>query len=192
MFSWAFRKIVALINWLRGGSPRLVMVVSTQEQEVLPPSTDSCLITDQSGPEVEYQCGHRHHERFIINIFGEPIELTDEAYAKRERCAQCRLTLIKECVIRCAQCGFGIRPGEAVALYTAESVNSAWATYVGERAKLVIGCMRWDCCPSGGFFAGHWTGKHFQAAFEGGGTAAAEVFRTGEAVFTTVGGPKEK
>ncbi len=192
MFKRMFLRFIAFINSFRGGSPRLVMVASTQEPEAMPPSTDTCLITDQAGPEVDYECGHRHHERFIINIFGEPIELTPEAYAKRERCAQCRLKLIKESTIRCAECGFGIRSGQPVALYSADSVCSAWATYVGERKQIVIGCMRWDCCPSGCFFAGHWMGNHFRAAFAGGATAAAEVFRTGEPVFTVVGDPKEK
>ncbi|MEK7181089.1 MAG: hypothetical protein AAB738_02005 [Patescibacteria group bacterium] len=67
---------------------------------------------------------------------------------------------------RCARCGLVILPGMAVALYGQESegLRLDIATNID---GAIIGCMRWDCCPSGGFLAGHWSEQGFQPLFQG-------------------------
>jgi len=176
------------------GPARIGVVVSTHEAKPMPDPTDTCAVVDVSGPEVDYECGHRHPERFMIDLYGMKIGLNEEGLAERKLCANCHLVKLKSATIRCAKCGFVIMPGDGVALYCYDRKlfkKTGWITFVGEgREKSVIGCLRWDCCPSGGFFAGHWTGDQFQSAFAG-GSAAAEAMRTGQVVVSNIGGNDE-
>lgn len=188
------RKILRKIFGREKKSHRMGVVASTHEPEQMPEPTDTCAVVDVSGPEADYECGHRHPERFALNLYGEKIEMTDEGYSARKFCANCHLAELKKLIIRCAKCGFHIMPGDGVALYCYDKKlfkKSERITFVGEGdEKGVIGCMRWDCCPSGGFFAGHWTGDHFQSAFAG-GSAAGEALRTGQVVIGNIGGKSE-
>lgn len=174
----------------------LVLVASTRKPRPMPTPTDTCTVENKNGEEVEYECGHRHAERFTVNIFGEPITFTDAGYAIRELCAECFLARLRTGLIRCALCGFPIMPGDPVAVYgnNKKLFKKEWMTTVGEgkdEDKGVIGCLRWDCCPSGGFFSGHWMGDHYVPAFEG-GNIADEVFRTGQAVYVDLNDKDKK
>jgi hypothetical protein len=47
-----------------------------------------------------------------------------------------------------------------------------------------LGCMRMNCCPSGGFFSGHWLGHNrggFRSMYDG-DSAVVESFRTGKVI----------
>ncbi len=182
-----FRRI---IEWFKNigrnkKARRMEVVASTYEAKELPEPTDICALVDVSGVETDYQCGHRHPDHFAVNLYGEKFCLTDKKLAERQLCANCHLEMLKKFAIRCAKCGFAIMPGDGVALYCFNKKlfkKTAWITLVGDdKEKDVIGCLRWDCCPSGGFFAGHWTGERFKPAFVG-GSAAAEAMRTGKVV----------
>jgi hypothetical protein len=85
---------------------------------------------------------------------------------------------MKKSAIRCCLCGYGIVEGDGVALYHKNSsgINKEVATFVGDS---VVGCLLWDCCPSGGFYAGNWTLDGFKPRF-GGRTAAEESFHSGQ------------
>ncbi|OGY25291.1 MAG: hypothetical protein A2Z11_02920 [Candidatus Woykebacteria bacterium RBG_16_43_9] len=63
--------------------------------------------------------------------------------------------------IDCCSCPGKIYPGDPVALYGLRSEGIDWerATRVVES---VVGCLRWNCCPCGGFYAGNWTTDGFQ------------------------------
>ena len=174
-------------------SEKFSVVASSYEQKPMPKPTDVCVVENKTGPEVEYLCGHRHAERFTLNMFGETFMPKSTTVAKRKLCSECQLERLKKVIIRCAACGFVIWPGEGVAVYAdSRKFNKDWKTTIGDgKKKGVIGCLRWDCCPSGGFFAGHWMGDHFESAFEG-GTAVAEVFRTGKPLIIDNIDKKEK
>lgn len=77
-------------------------------------------------------------------------------------CPECFFETTKKHTIRCCLCGGSIMPGEGVAIYNArsEGINET-ATLFGGGA---IGCLRMSCCPSAGFFAGHWSEDGFEAA----------------------------
>lgn len=153
MFGW-FSKVLASLKYalyLDG--------VSAPEPKRLTP-TDTCAVEDKHGPEIEYKCGHRHAERFTLNLFGEPITLTDAGYARRELCAECLLASMRRGLIRCAACGLSILYGEAVAVYVDNGgFKEEWKTpVVTGRERGAIACLRENCCPSAGFFTGYWTG----------------------------------
>ncbi len=73
-------------------------------------------------------------------------------------CSKCAI----EASIDCCYCSKKIYPEDPIALYSVTSGGINWekATKVGE--EQVIGCLRSDCCTSGGFFAGYWSTKGFQ------------------------------
>ena len=109
-----------------------------------------------------YACGHRGPLQFQVNIF----ERESQWIKQRELCPECFLVEEQKRFIRCCLCGEGIAPGEPVALYCADSLElqHEHATLVGSSA---VGCLGWDCCPSGAFFAGHWDGTGVRYAFSG-------------------------
>ncbi len=81
---------------------------------------------------------------------------------------------MKQSAIRCCLCGYGILPGDEVALYHKKSkgIKKDIATFIEDGA---VGCLLWDCCLSGAFFAGHWTSQGFRPAFSEGRTAGEEA-----------------
>lgn len=148
--------------------------------------TENFAVVDMSGKEVHYDCGHSHPGRFAYDLYGTKLTPNKKGFADHTLCANCRLAEFKKVTIRCALCGGLIMPGEAVALYVHDEKifdKPERITFV-ETGKIrqVIGCMDWDCCWSAAAFAGHWTGDHFESAFEGGGTMIGEVMRTGKPV----------
>ena len=151
-----------------------------------PTCTDNLSVVKRTGKKVPYACGHIDSAKFRHDFYGEVREPTGEVFAAREKCGACMLANVMEFAIRCAACGFVIWPGDSVALYVdSGSFNAAWKKTIGEPAQ-VVGCMRFGCCPSGGFFAGHWSESGFEPAFAGGVSAAATAFATGATVVVTL------
>jgi len=151
------------------------------------PKGDTIEAVPDSDERIAYDCGHRGPIKFHFDIFGEAIE-TDERRLREEHacCPDCIVAEMRLDIIRCALCGHFISPGMPVAAYGEGSdIRVEWATRIPDGGY--IGCMRWDCCPSGGFFAGHWLGRGgFRPAFEH-GCAAAEAMATGEMVVGDIG-----
>ncbi len=148
----------------------------------LPPSTDFLGAVPIGEETTRYACGHDGPTRFKMDFWGEPIGQGDASEKMPPKCQECLIAEIRLDLIRCCLCGYSIGPGDKVALYNYGTFRTD-ATKVGEgeRAQFV-GCLRSDCCPSGGFFGGHWTRDGFKPAFEGGGCMAAEVMRTGKTI----------
>ena len=146
------------------------------------PKGDTIEAVPDSDERIAFDCGHTGPVRFHYVIFGEAFE-TDEARLRKEhkRCPDCIVAEMRQEIIRCALCGHFILPGDSVACYGSGSdIRDEWATRTPDGGY--IGCMRWDCCPSGGFFAGHWQGREgFKPAFEH-GCAAAQAMATGETI----------
>ena len=151
---------------------------------------DVCAVEDCSGPLVAYKCGHEFAENFYLRVYGFRFGLSDEARAARLRCGDCDLAKLKEISTRCAACGMLIMPGEGIALY-AENGSFLYAdsgtkfTHPDGRVS-VVGCMGWDCCPSGGFFAGHWSSTGLKPLNPEGNGLAAHTMLTGNAVVMTI------
>ena len=150
-----------------------------------------CSYEEVPGPSVRYaRCGHDAPYEAKVSFyerkgtFGVPSDLFDERdglLVVQMSCPRCRFEELKKLFIRCVLCGEVIMPGEPVAVY--------WKRNKGMRKKIgmlvgenYLGCMAWDCCPSGGFWGGHWTENGFVSAFSDGGSVADEVMRTGRAV----------
>ena len=76
-----------------------------------------------------------------------------------------------ENAIKCCFCSKKIYPGSPVAVYAISSRGINWEVAVKLDEHQVIGCLRSDCCPSGGFFAGYWTVNGFQHFSERKGAA---------------------
>ncbi len=104
-----------------------------------------------------YKCGHRGPGAFKIRIYGRTL-LPNPKKADR-LCPDCSLEELKRESIRCCLCGSGIIPGEPVALYDAQSVVAKDYKFTVVDDHLAVGCMLWDCAPSGLFFVGHWNGS---------------------------------
>jgi hypothetical protein len=81
--------------------------------------------------------------------------------------------------IRCAFCGRTIQPDEGVCTHAEGGARPEWTTR--ERNGRPLGCLRTDCCPSGGYFLGYWTGSDVDYAFEG-RTGMEHALYTGNAI----------
>lgn len=128
------------------------------------PTNDRFEVVWRSWFQKRYPCGHRASRRYQFHTYGaDTLKISGH-----ERCPDCHLAHLKAISIRCCFCGHIILPGESVPVYSPDSpgVIAEYATSVDE-GRGVIGCLRWGCCPSAGFFAGHWTEQGFRPAFEG-------------------------
>jgi len=139
----------------------------------LPPSTDEFEVSERGYFTRKYKCGHRGSRWFVLSTYG----LKTSKIRRKKACPECFLERARQEIIRCALCGYPIAPGHPVALYgiTSEGVRPD-ATVVRDA---VVGCLSMSCCPSGGFFAGHWTGIGVQSPWDG-GTIAEAAMKTGE------------
>ena len=146
---------------------------SSEEDSGLPTPTDKIEVVNSKGLERNYQCGHRGSQSYAISIYGE---LSKEV-SDGQHCPECFIAWLNSFVIRCASCRLPIYPGEGVALY--HKSNSGLHKDIGYAVgENYLGCMRWDCCPSGAFYGGNWDGSGFSPAF-GGSVMAAAVFESG-------------
>ena len=158
----------------------------------LPPVRDSIVVTHVRGEMVTFDCGHTGHAEFYHDAYGETVILKQ---GRHDRCGVCSAEELKQISARCALCEHIILPGGGVALYAfeekvfpSEKVRS-WFQFVEHDAthKSVIGCMRGDCCPSGGFYAGTWTEDGFRHAFPNRVSMAATAMTTGKIVVANIG-----
>ncbi len=164
----------------------VVASVSFGESEEPPKATDVLAFIPLKGKEIKYKCGHKGPEKFKVDFYGVRVQPNFTGKERLRVCPACRVEEVKKFSIRCASCRHIILPGDGVALYVNDkSFDQAIAHKVktGE-TKSVLGCLRMDCCPSGGFFAGHWTEEGFKPAHDSGLSAAAEAFATGKVVIS--------
>jgi len=180
--TWVIVAAVALIGIIlivRVRASLLRKALARERKEAgLPEPTDRFEIIPKGDKKVAYRCGHEGPKQYVGHFYGEEMEPSPEILKTREKCPDCQMTEMRPLIIRCAQCGLPIFPGAPVALYAgpAAAFTKAWSTmHEGQ----YVGCLRWDCCPSGGFFAGHWTGTTVHSAFGGAGSAAAAAMASG-------------
>lgn len=164
---------LSIIYWVR-------QKISKKRNLKLTLSSDEIGVVYFSSELYPYMCGHRGPRIYTLSVYGQ---LSDEI-RNFDLCPGCFIQHIAEATIRCASCGLPIFPGDGVALYhqSSDGLDLSVATKVRDH---VIGCLRRDCCPSGDFFAGHWSGKKFKEAFPGGVPAAVAAFETGQVVYVS-------
>lgn len=181
-----FGRILALFGIRRSAESVIQEIAGLPRQgEPMPEPEETCRVIPLSEEIVRFACGHDAPARFAVIFWGEPKEPTDEVLAARKECGECVLALWRPKLIRCARCGFPIGPGDPVALYEDDGRFKPERKTAVERdgRRRVIGCLRWDCCPSGAFFVGNWDGEKVRYRFHEGTSAAEYAFRTGEAVY---------
>jgi len=163
----------------------MVVIASTREEPKEPPRAahDEIRAIAASAKQRKFPCGHRGPKLFDLDLFGEVLQSNGKS---PDKCGDCFAAGVRRSVCRCSLCGRAIWPGEGVALYgPSNQFKTEWNTEVASGS---IGCLRMDCCPSGGFFAGHWTGQGFKPAFGDGATAVEQAIRTGQDVYVADAG----
>jgi hypothetical protein len=169
---------IAAKVWVRQQPP----TEPSNEDDALPEPTDEFGIRALSDKTAKYECGHDGPTEYVGVFFGLEMQPSEEALKAREKCPNCIVELMREDAIHCALCGLPIFRGEPVALYGGpKSAFRKEKGWVVKHHGQAVGCVRWGCCPSGGFFAGHWDGKAVHSAFQH-GSAAAEALATGKMV----------
>ncbi len=129
----------------------------TPDPSKLPKPTQECKVLWRSWFKRDYKCGHRDSRRFRVSMFG----METKKLSQHEQCPQCFMEEVKKHTIFCALCGLPIMPGDGVALY--DDDNDGIRENATHIDNFVIGCIRWECCPSGGFFSGYWTKQGFKS-----------------------------
>ena len=148
-------------------------------------TSDEIKLVDCSKETRQFSCGHEGPISFNYDIYGDHIETDKESLSQSEKCGDCIVAEMKKDIIQCCFCGQPIFPGSQVALYGGgKGIRKKWTT---KHKGSAIGCMAWECCPSGGFFGGIWTGETVNSPFNVGLTAAEAVFVSGETVIGRVG-----
>ncbi len=119
------------------------------------------------------KCGHFGPLKFEILLWGReklgfelPANFISGFMRKTANeeflCPRCHFEKARKGAIHCCLCGQSILPGDGIALYGAESEG------IHETATIIdgaaVGCLRSDCCPSFGFYAGNWDGQGIDAA----------------------------
>lgn len=152
----------------------------------LSPATDDLCIVEQEGELTEYQCGHQYASLFAINAYGYIMRPTQGYWDERERCGDCEIKMFEQKTRRCGRCGHVIMPGNGVATY---DVHSSFEQKPGveiidhqDGSRSAMGCLRMRCCPSGGFYSGHWTGTKFEPAFPDNSSSIMALQPNGDAV----------
>jgi hypothetical protein len=159
----------------------------SEERGAVTDTIQAYVLTDE---RARFACGHDYATKFGHDFYGERREVADDYAATREKCGDCMLAEIKLLIIRCCACGRVIMPGGPVAAYGDEGkFKKEWSTKLPD-GKTVLGCMRWECCPSGAFFAGHWSSKGFRPAFGEHLSLLSQVVATGKPVVVRVGDGK--
>ena len=149
---------------------------------VLPPPNlpQGVKIVPLSETVLEYGCGHQGIGLFKVNLYGgDEIAPNENVLCKRLKCPNCMVIELLAKTIRCARCGLAIMPGEGVAKYSRAKYDPEYATVDGD---CVIGCLRWECCPSGGYIVGNWNGEKIVPLY-GGKTVTAHVLSRGRIIY---------
>lgn len=152
--------------------------VGPEPKNIQKRSNSTIRIVEMASEQRTFECGHSGPQWFVVDAYGT----VSTKIHPTHRCPDCYIEDLRKCAVRCALCGHAILPGDGVALYHA-GLNKL--PYV-EKANLIddhtaLGCIRWDCCPSAGFFGGNWSEKGFIPRF-GGNTAISHCFISGKPV----------
>jgi len=142
---------------------------------------------------IKAQCGHDRyeHDRFQINdqfldTSPKP-RFTAWQWWRSQRlgwrpklCQNCEGERSFQEIIVCAMCGEPIFVNNPVSTYGIRGgtdENLPWlkyATRLADSPDIFVACLGMNCCPSAGFFAGHWNGSGVVSLYRT-GTAAGDM-----------------
>ncbi len=173
---WAQLWIAASITAMTWFSWRLAVKLYVPPKMVRATLLDQIEVLDASVKQRRYSCGHDASKTFRVSFYGQVSKL----FKRARKCPDCFIAEVSPHVIRCVLCGDPIFPGDGVALYAPDNtMRLDIATTLPDGQ--VIGCMGWDCCDCGAFFAGNWSVEGFVPRF-GGRTAGQEAMATGNTI----------
>lgn len=166
-----------------------------------PPLLFTLVPTSGSQPSMKARCGHTVWYLEDVVVDGRTLRHSNPNFSvwltrvpqwlrslfARDSCSLCQHKRVFENAIRCAYCDSVIFPGDPVSIYFPSPVPDE---FQGDRVVLTengfVGCMGRECCPTGGFFAGHWTAEGVLSPFST-GTAAGQAFEGEGMIISEIG-----
>lgn len=165
-----------------------------------PPLEITITPVDDQQPPILARCGHAVWRRECLVLAGNPLREGKPEFSERvaklpawlrrffapKQCSTCKFGDGLKAAILCAYCDEVIFPGDPVSTYfPGGSLHEGFEARATRTRSGFVGCMRMDCCPSGGFFAGHWDLDRIVSPFST-GSAASEAFASGQTVYARI------
>lgn len=141
---------------------------------------------DEGQPSVVARCGHTQWRLETLILDGQVLRRSNPNFSTRvgrlpswlhrffapKQCTLCRFKDQLEAAIACAFCKGVIYRGEPVSIcMPVGKLPEGFRARATQTPSGFVGCMSEDCCPTSGFFAGHWVGNGVRTSFST-GTAA--------------------
>lgn len=127
------------------------------------PVAGDCRIIRGWLPRRRYECGHHDAVRFHFVILGRIIRFYGWFRRSSGLCPECFLRQMRPQIIRCADCGEPILPGEQVATPCRDyrDTDDARLSIIRreEGGELVVTCL---CADNFLGFSGHWDGERIR------------------------------
>ncbi|MBI4437612.1 hypothetical protein HY631_01535 [Candidatus Uhrbacteria bacterium] len=154
-----------------------------------PPSlTFTVVPLDDGQPSFKAGCGHTIWRMERLVLHGKTVCKSNpnfsalptgpdgyRAIIAPKQCILCQFAEPFAAAIECACCHHVIFRGDPVSAYffTGETPPKGFDEARATRTRNgFVGCMGWECCPTSGFFAGHWTTEGILTPFSTGSLAA--------------------
>jgi hypothetical protein len=159
---------------------------------------------DEGQPSIMAGCGHPVWRLEHVTLDGKKVRESTPNFSQRlaslpawlrqffapKQCGMCRFKTQFDASIQCAYCDELIVIGDPVTTYFPVVGEEGFPEGFLDRATHTrygfVGCLNMDCCPTGGFFAGHWTGETIQSPFAA-GVAAAQAMVSGDMIVSDMG-----
>ncbi|MBI4435735.1 hypothetical protein HY630_03620 [Candidatus Uhrbacteria bacterium] len=155
---------------------------------------------DKSQPSLTARCGHTVWRVEHLMLHGKVLFTSKPNFEQHDgllawlrrtsvpgQCTACRFVAEFQGAIECAYCHEVIFPGDPVSTYSpmADELPEGFEARATRTCNGFVGCMGWECCPTGGFFSGEWTAEGIRTGFAT-GTAAGDAFKGGGIVSATI------
>ncbi len=175
-------------------SDELVQIIQVVKRP--PPMSVTLEPKGENQPFLVAGCGHKVHFLEELTVDGRAVRESNETFKAWQgrlprwlqrfiapkQCMLCQYPGIFESIIACAYCGEAILFGDPVSCYLPAGMSEGFDLERATQTPMgFVGCMGWDCCPTAGFFAGHWVGEGIRSPFNG-GSAAAHALSSGDMV----------
>jgi len=126
------------------------------------PAASECRVVRGWFLKKRYECGHRDAVRFHFTVWGEELRLGKWYRRSSDLCPECLLRELRLRIIRCADCGGPILPGEPIATPCRDERDrdqDVLTTVPYNGGELVVTCL---CHDNAMGFSGHWDGERIR------------------------------
>jgi hypothetical protein len=125
-------------------------------------------IVPEDEEQFAFRCGHTSFRTYHIKIWDELVKPNEFAISQTDYCPECatKIDLLAFRIIRCPICAKPIFKGYEVVLVHDDGTCALEG--IERHGEHIIACMRMDCCPCGGLYAGNWNGERFVSFTESG------------------------